>query len=88
MQTVPTAITFAEAGRLDEAHEQLARARSSAALWHGTAWAAAVAEGEAVIARAEDRADEADELLERAAVLFDRAGQPLDAARCREAVEG
>jgi DNA-binding winged helix-turn-helix (wHTH) protein/tetratricopeptide (TPR) repeat protein len=87
MQTVPTAIAFAEAGRLDEAREQLDRARASAALWHGTAWTAAVAEGEAVIARVEGRADEADALLERAAVLFDRAGQPLDAARCREAVE-
>ena len=86
MLTVPATIALAEAGRLDDAGRQLARARRSAGLWQGTAWQGAVAEAEAVVARAEGRPDEADALLARAAGLFDQAGQPLDAARCREAV--
>jgi DNA-binding winged helix-turn-helix (wHTH) protein/tetratricopeptide (TPR) repeat protein len=87
MLAVPTSMTLAEAGRLDEARAHLEAARHAAALWHGTAWTAAVSEAEAVLARAEGRAVDGDTLLERAADLFDQAGQPLDAARCREAIE-
>ncbi len=87
MLAVPSAATYAEAGHLDEARTHLDRARHSAARWHGTAWQGAVAEAEAVLARAEGRADDGEALLERAARLFDEAGQPLDAARCREAME-
>jgi tetratricopeptide (TPR) repeat protein len=88
MVAVPSAAAFASVGRLDEAHAELDRARRSAGLWHGTAWPGAVAEAEAVLARAEGRGDEADALLARAAALFDQAGQPLDAARCLEALDG
>jgi hypothetical protein len=35
------------------------------------------------MARAERREDEARRLLDEAAALFDDAGQPLDAQRCR-----
>jgi DNA-binding winged helix-turn-helix (wHTH) protein/tetratricopeptide (TPR) repeat protein len=87
MLAVPSAATYAAAGRLEEARAHLDRARHSAALWQGTAWRGAVAEAEAVLAQAEGRSDEAEALLEQAARLFDQAGQPLDAARCREAME-
>jgi hypothetical protein len=86
MLAVPGAMAMARAGRSGEAAELLERARAAAARWQGTAWTAAVAEAEAVQADVAGRPDEADALLERAALLFDRAGQPLDAARCREAV--
>jgi hypothetical protein len=42
-----------------------------------------MAEARARLARAEGRRDEAAHLLAEAATLFDLAGQPLDAARCR-----
>jgi hypothetical protein len=84
---VPSAATYAEAGRLDEARARLDRARHSAALWQGTAWQGAVAEAEAVLARAEGRPEDGEVMLRSAASLFDQAGQPLDAARCREAME-
>jgi DNA-binding winged helix-turn-helix (wHTH) protein/tetratricopeptide (TPR) repeat protein len=87
MLAVPSAATYAAAGRLDDARAHLERSRHSAALWHGTAWQGAVAEAEAVLARAEGRDDDAEALLEQAARLFDQAGQPLDAERCREAME-
>ena len=85
MLAVPATAALAEAGRLDEARSSLERAQRAAGLWHGTAWQGAVAEAEAVLARAEGRVDEAEALLAGAAGLFDQAGQPLDAARCREA---
>ena len=88
MLAVPATAALAEAGRLDEARSSLERAQRAAELWHGTAWQGAVAEVEAVLARAEGRVDEAEALLARAADLFDQAGQPLDAARCREAAVG
>ncbi len=86
MLTVPATMALAESGRLEEARAHLARARRSAELWQGTAWQGAVAEADAVVARAERRTADADALLVRAAGLFDQAGQPLDAARCREAI--
>jgi hypothetical protein len=46
-----------------------------------------VAEAGAVLARAEGHDDEAETLFLEAAAGFDAARQPLDAARCREAVE-
>ena len=85
MLTVPATIALAEAGQLDAAGRRLELARRSAGFWQGTAWQGAVAEAEGIVARAEGRAEEADTLLCSAAGLFDQAGQPLDAARCREA---
>ncbi len=86
MVEVPATIACADAGRLEDAYRHLERANWSATFWEGTAWRAAIAEAEAAIAIAEGRLSNADELLAQAAVLFDQAGQPLDAARCREAV--
>jgi DNA-binding winged helix-turn-helix (wHTH) protein/tetratricopeptide (TPR) repeat protein len=84
---VPATIACAEAGRLDEARQHLQRARWSAGFWEGTAWPGAVNEAEAAIALAEGRPADAEALLGRATVLFEQAGQPLDAARCREAAD-
>jgi tetratricopeptide (TPR) repeat protein len=85
MVAVPSAIACAAAGDLEAARRHLARAEHAAALWHGTAWKGAVAEAKAALAAAEGRPDEAEALLAEAAEQFDQAGQPLDAARCREA---
>lgn len=87
MIEVPATIAYASAGRLEDAHEHLARARLSSMFWEGTAWQGAVAEAEAAIASAEGRAPDAAERLAVAAALFEQAGQPLDAARCRDARE-
>ena len=85
MIAVPAAIACAEGGRLEEARTWLVEAERSAALWQGTAWQAAVREARAHLARAEGDPAVAARLLAEAAVLFDEAGQPLDARRCREA---
>ncbi|HEY3000194.1 MAG TPA: hypothetical protein VGJ43_16545, partial [Acidimicrobiales bacterium] len=87
MIAVPAAIACAEGGRIDEARSWLAEAANSAALWQGTAWQAAVAEARAHLARALGDEAEARRLLTDAAALFDMAGQPLDAMRCRDGLE-
>jgi tetratricopeptide (TPR) repeat protein len=76
MLAVPAAEACARAGDLDHAHRHLAVAELSAVLWQGTSWEAALDEARAVVARAEG-----DE--EAAVAGFERAGQPLDAERCR-----
>jgi DNA-binding winged helix-turn-helix (wHTH) protein/tetratricopeptide (TPR) repeat protein len=87
MVEVPATVACADVGRLDEAHRHLDRARWSAGFWEGTAWRAAVAAAEASVAAAEGRPGDAAACLDEAAVLFDLAGQPLDAERCREALD-
>jgi DNA-binding winged helix-turn-helix (wHTH) protein/tetratricopeptide (TPR) repeat protein len=82
---VPAAIACAEGGRLEEARTWLVQAEQSAALWQGTAWKASVREAGAHLARAEGDPAGAARLRLEAAVLFDEAGQPLDARRCRDA---
>lgn len=85
MVAVPSAIASAEGGRLDDARRFLMFAEASAAHWQGTAWQGAVTEAKGVLAQVEGESD-AETLFEQAAVLFDQAGQPLDAERCREAI--
>jgi DNA-binding winged helix-turn-helix (wHTH) protein/tetratricopeptide (TPR) repeat protein len=87
MIAVPAAIAYAEGGRLEEARAWLAEAEVSAALWQGTAWQAAVREARAHIVRAAGDEPSARRLLGEAAGLFDEAGQPLDAQRCRDALD-
>ncbi|MGY1602178.1 hypothetical protein [Geodermatophilus sp. SYSU D00815] len=70
-------------GDLEGARRWAAVAEAGVALWEGTAWAAALVEVHAAVARAEGRVIEADRLYASAAALFDTAGQPFDAARCR-----
>jgi hypothetical protein len=88
MLAVPSAIACAEGGCLDDARRFLARAELSAALWKGTAWEAAMTEARASIVAAEGDDAGAARLMQEAARLFETVGQPLDAARCREAVAG
>jgi DNA-binding SARP family transcriptional activator len=82
MLAVPAAAACADAGDLDEARQHLAVAETSAALWQGTAWQAAITEVRAHLRRAEGNADAAFRLLREAAELFAAAGQPLDVDRC------
>ena len=82
MLAVPAVIACADVGDIDRAHYHLQIAERSLDLWEGTSWQAAVLEARAHIADAEDDRSLGDDLRQQAAVLFDRAGQPLDAARC------
>jgi DNA-binding winged helix-turn-helix (wHTH) protein len=88
MFAVPAAVACAEVGRIDDARRLLATAAASAAMWQGTSWQAATREAEAHLARAEGRLEAADDLLLQATALFEVAGQPLDAERCRETRAG
>ena len=83
MLAVPAAAACADVGDLDEARRHLRVAEQSELLWEGTAWQASLLEARAHLAAAEDRTGEAQRLRVEAAALFDAAGQPLDAARCR-----
>jgi tetratricopeptide (TPR) repeat protein len=83
MLAIPAAIACAEVGDVDHARHHLRVARRSARLWEGTSWQAAVLEAEAHVAAAEGATDESARLRAEAADLFERAGQPLDSARCR-----
>jgi DNA-binding SARP family transcriptional activator len=85
MLDVPAAQACAEVGDLELAAEYLASAEVSATLWEGTSWQAGILEAKAHIARAQDRAQDARQLLDEAATLFELSGQPLDAERCRGA---
>jgi tetratricopeptide (TPR) repeat protein len=87
MIAVPASIACSEGGRLDEARSWLTQAENSAAYWQGTAWQGAVAEARAHLARAEGDRAAANRLLAEAATQFGLAGQPLDALRCRDAVD-
>ncbi len=80
---VAAAIAAARTDDLDRARSYLARAEQVSAHWTGGAWHAAVLEARAAVASAEGEADAATRFLEQAAEAFDRAGQRLDAERCR-----
>jgi DNA-binding SARP family transcriptional activator/tetratricopeptide (TPR) repeat protein len=83
MFAVPAAIACADVGDLDDTRGYLAIAERSSQLWEGTSWQAAILEARAHVARAVQDPDREAVLLDRAAVLFEQAGQPLDAVRCR-----
>lgn len=83
MIAVPSAIACARVGDVEAAQQHLFVAEMSTTAWHGTAWPGAVAEAKAHIASAEGRNDDAGDLFAEAVDLFTRAGQPLDAQRCR-----
>jgi hypothetical protein len=83
MRAVPAAITCARDGDLPAARRYLATAERSAAVWRDTSWEAGLAEAHAAVAAASGDAAGARERLLWAADRFQRAGQPLDAVRCR-----
>jgi tetratricopeptide (TPR) repeat protein len=88
MIAVPASIACVEGGRFDQAREWLEQAARSAATWQGMAWQGAVMEAKAYLARAEGDMAGASRLFSAAARDFTIAGQPLDARRCLEAVDG
>jgi hypothetical protein len=73
-------------GDLEHAHRHLQIAERSAMLWQGTSWEAGLAEAQATVAGAEGDGVRAGALMLAAADQFERAGQPLDAARCRRSL--
>jgi ATP/maltotriose-dependent transcriptional regulator MalT len=83
MLSVPAAMACAAVGDLDHARHHLRHAEGSAMMWEGTAWEAATAEARAVVLAAEGDLAAADVELAAAIDRFDRAGHPLDVARCR-----
>jgi DNA-binding SARP family transcriptional activator/tetratricopeptide (TPR) repeat protein len=83
MLAVPATIACALSGDLVHARHHLALAEQSAKLWQGTAWEAALIEARAHLAAAEHDGC-ARALFDEAADRFDRAGHPLDTARCRQ----
>lgn len=86
MLSVPAAIACARTGDVGNALRHLEIAERSAVLWQGTSWEAALGEAQAVVASFNGNADGAHRMMEAAADLFERAGQPLDAERCRRAL--
>ena len=86
MYALPAAMACADVGDLDLARHHLQVGELSAAGWQGTSWQAALLEARSHVVRAEGDRDEADRLLASAGDLFEEAGQPLDAARCRTRV--
>jgi hypothetical protein len=83
MLAVPATIACARAGDLRGARRHLAAAERSAVVWRDTAWEAALAEAQAAVAAAAGDPGTARTRLQWAAGQFQRAGQPLDAERCR-----
>ncbi len=87
MLDLPAARACIATDDLDRARTYLASAETSAQLWEGTSWQAALLQARAHLARAEGRAEEARQMLVEAVRLFEAAGQPLDAARCRSEID-
>ena len=83
MLAVPATIACARGGDLPGARRHLAAAERSAVVWRDTAWEAALAEAQAAVAVAAGDPGTARTRLQLAARQFQRAGQPLDAERCR-----
>ena len=87
MLAVPAAMACADVGDLDTARHYADVAERSAERWPGSAWAAAVMEARAHIARAASDPSGCASLLMHAVAGFEAAGQPGDAARCRRTLE-
>ncbi|WP_448809154.1 ATP-binding protein [Agromyces bauzanensis] len=83
MFAVPAMIALSRMGEPDRARHYLDIAEASSRLWDGTAWQAALDEARAHLAHDAGDAD-ALRFAQRAAREYEGAGQPLDAARCRE----
>ena len=86
MFEIPATHACAAVGDLEGARAHLAAAEASAQRWEGTGWPAAVLEARASVADAEGDRGQAGRLRRRATMLYEAAGQLLDAARTRSAV--
>jgi len=86
MLAVPAAIACARAGDLAGARRNLTVAERCGPVWQGTSWEAGLAEAQAAVALAGGDPGTARTRLQWAAGQFQRAGQPLDAERCRHAL--
>jgi tetratricopeptide (TPR) repeat protein len=82
---VASAIAYARAGRLDQAHRRLQAAERVAGIWPGGAWHAAVWEARGVLRQAEGDTNRAAALYSEAADQFAELDRPLDRDRCRAA---
>jgi tetratricopeptide (TPR) repeat protein len=82
--TAAAAVT-ARGGDLERSRRYLEQAETVAAMWEGGMWAAAVREAGAVLRLAAGEAARARRLFTEAARIFEGAGQPRDADRCRTA---
>jgi hypothetical protein len=80
---VAASIAASRAGDTTRSERYLARAQKVSSRWPGGGWHGAVLEARAELVTAEGRFDDAARLFEQAAATFERAGQPLDAGRCR-----
>ncbi|NDL56184.1 AAA family ATPase [Phytoactinopolyspora sp. XMNu-373] len=83
MFAVPAAIACADVGDLEAAQRYVKVAETSSELWEGTSWQGAILEARAHLAEASGDLPRRTALLEEAAAVFDDAGQPPDADRCR-----
>jgi hypothetical protein len=86
MLSVPASIACIRAGDIENGRRLLVNAEESVRLWQGTSWEGAIAEVHAALAHATGEPSEARTHLQFAAEQFHRAGQPLDAERCRLAL--
>lgn len=78
--TVPAVTACVQTGDLAEAERHLHLAEEASEVWSGTYLDATVAEAQATFAAAQEDAATAKARLQSA---LERAGQPLDADRCR-----
>ena len=83
MLAIPAAHACAAAGDLEAAQRHLRDAENSVGLWEGTAWQASILEVKGHLAVVTGEPADAAKLRRSAAELFEAAGQPLDALRCR-----
>ena len=85
---IAASIAASRASDIALAKRYLVKAETVSARWSGGGWHAAVLESRAELAAAEGRPDDAGRLFDQAASGFDRAGQRLDAERCRLTARG
>lgn len=86
--SIPATIACADAGQIDRALSLLARSETViGALFPQGGWQAALDEARAAVARSSGDMRTASRLLQQAIDGFDRWGQRLDAARCRQSAD-
>jgi len=82
---IAASTAFSRAGDVGRARRHLDEAARISEMWQGGPWPAAVHEARGNLELALGNPALAEAQFESAAALFERAGRPLDAARCRTA---